>query len=182
MVSDRRRWVVDTSAYTHLSRAGHADLIERLAPAGVVLIPAEVSAEIDRGRDLHRGIPAVSVVPWAELTVLTDDEVWTEILVKARMGGDPTSHLGECAVIACARHRDLVAILDERAAIEQALGLGVTTYDTLWMVVEAYKSLFDRDRDRTARVVDDLLETGMYLPVDSGEELMVWAYEEGLLP
>ena len=98
------------------------------------------------------------------------------------MGGEPDEHLGECAVIACAYHRDLVAILDERAAIAQADRLHVPTYDTLWIVIEAYKELYERDRDRTAKVVDDLLATGMYLPLTSGASLLSWAYEQGLLP
>jgi len=181
-MADPNRWVMDTSTYTHLWRAGHDDLIERLAPGGVVVIPTEVGTEIERGRQVHADIPSVSAVPWAEIAILADDELWTEVGVKAQMGGGPYEHLGECAVIACAYHRELVAILDERAAIEQADRLGVTTHDTLWIVIEAYKNIFARDRKSTARVVDDLLATGMYLPVDSGESLLAWAWENGLLP
>jgi predicted nucleic acid-binding protein len=71
---------------------------------------------------------------------------------------------------------------DERVAIEQADRLGVRSHDTLWLVIEAYKELFDRDRDRAALIVDNLSATGMYLPIGSGESLLAWAYEEGLLP
>jgi hypothetical protein len=94
---------MDTSTYTHLCRAGHADLIEQLAPGGIVVV-----AQADR--------------------------------------------------------------------------LGVATHDTLWIVIEAYKVLFGRDKAITAKVVDDLLDTGMYLPLKSGESLVAWAWEEGLLP
>lgn len=114
---DRRRWVMDTSVYTHLCRAGHEDIIVRLAPQGVVLVPDDVNTEIERGRERYQGIPAVSSVGWAELTVLSEDEVWTQLEVKAQLGGAPEEHVGECAVIACARHRDLIAILDDRAAV-----------------------------------------------------------------
>ena len=62
------------------------------------------------------------------------------MLVKAQMSGQDNEHLGECAVIACAYHRDMVAILLDRAAIEQADRLHVPTHDTLWIVIEAYKS------------------------------------------
>ena len=173
---------MDTSAYTHLCLAGHSEIIRSLAPGGVVVVPADVCAEIEQGRERHQGIPAVSSVNWAELAVLDEDEVWTQLIVKGQLGGRPREHLGECAVIACAHHRDLVAILDDRAAIEQADRLGVPTHGTMWIVIEAYKTLYDRDRRRTARLVDDLLASGMYLPVDSGESLLSWAYEEGLLP
>ncbi|MCL2667243.1 MAG: hypothetical protein FWF02_06000, partial [Micrococcales bacterium] len=92
----------------------------------------------------------------------------------------PTEHLGECAVIACAHHRGLTAILDDRAAVAQARRFGVPSRDTLWIVVEEYLST--GNRQAAARTVDDLLTAGMYLPVDSGESLFAWAYEAGYLP
>ncbi len=98
------------------------------------------------------------------------------------MGGGKTQHLGECAVIACAQHRNLIALLDERAAIAQADLRGVPSRDTLWLVIEAYATFFEFDRGRAIKVVDDLLSTEMYLPIDSGESLFAWAYEKGLLP
>jgi hypothetical protein len=76
----------------------------------------------------------------------------------------------------------MIAILDERATVAQTERLHVPNHDALWIVIKAYKHLHHRDRDRTARVVDDLLATGMFLPVDSGENLLTWAYEQGLLP
>ena len=98
------------------------------------------------------------------------------------VGRDPKQHLGECAVIACAKHRGLTALLDDRGAITQADRHGVESRDTLWLVIEAYWALPDFDRERVIQIVDDLLATGMYLPIASGESLFAWAYEEGLLP
>ena len=181
-MTDPRRWVMDTSAYTHICRSGHADIIQKLAPSGVVIVPTDVNTEIEHGRERYAGILAVPSISWAEIAVLSEDEVWTQLGVKAQMGGRPDEHLGECAVIACARHRNMIAILDERAAVAQANRLHVPTHDTLWIVIEAYKQLYQRDRDLTARVVDDLLSTGMYLPLASGESLLAWAYEQELLP
>lgn len=182
MATEPTGWVTDTTTYTHLCRAGHAELLAELAPGGIVLVPQEVDDEIERGRDRYPSIPAVSSVPWAKIVVLDDEECWTLLQVKAQMGGDPGDHLGECAVIACALHRSLVALLDERAAVAQAERLGIRSRDTLSIVVEAYVSVFNRDRARAAQVVDDLLDTEMKLPIDSGESLFSWAYEEGLLP
>lgn len=126
------RWVIDTTAYTHFCRAGHADILAALAPAGVVVVTTDVNAEVENGRLSYSGIPAVSDVEWAELTVLTEEEEWTKLQVKAALGGfDPEEHLGECAVIACALHRGHVAIIDERAAVHQAEVRGVTTHDSL---------------------------------------------------
>lgn len=173
---------MDTSTYTHLCRAGHAEIIAKLAPGGVVLVPESVDMEIEQAREHHAGVPAVSSVGWAQIAVLDEEECWTQIEVKAQLGGGPAEHLGECAVIACARHRGLTAIMDDRAAIAQTTRFGVAHRDTLWIVVEAYRELFDRDRARAAQVVDDLLATDMFLPFTSGESLFAWAYEEGLLP
>lgn len=182
MMTNEPRWVVDTSCFTHLHRAGYGDLLRQLAPGQLIVIPRDVHEEIENGRETYASIPAVSAVPWAHLTVLSEDEEFTQLQVKADMGGEGEQHLGECAVIACAYHRGHIAILDERAAVEQALLRGVPTNSTLWIVIEAYKTLFQRNRERTAQVVDDLLETGMWLPIESGDSLLAWAYEEELLP
>lgn len=104
-MSDPGTWVMDTSTYTHLCRAGHEYIIERLAPNGLVLMPTDVVKEIERGRDSYPGIPSVSSIEWAEIAVLTEEEDWTQLEVKAAMGGHSNEHLGECAVIACALHR-----------------------------------------------------------------------------
>lgn len=173
---------MDTSTYTHICRAGHADIIEKLAPGGVVLIPHEVSLEIERGRENYPGIPAVSATCWADVAVLTEAEWDTLVEVKARMGGGPRQHIGESAVIACAYRRGLTAVLDDQAAVQQADRLHIASIDTLWIVMEAYKSLFGRSKEQVVAVVDDLLATGMYLPFGSGEELIAWAYREGQLP
>lgn len=174
---------MDTSAYTHLCRAGYEGLIRELAPGGIVLIPMEVSSEVEAGRERYDKIHAVSSVDWAELAVLTDEEQWTMLGLKAERGGtDPLKDLGECAVIACALHRGLVAVIDERDAIQQADERNVPTIDTLWIVVEAYKQVFDSDRSKAAAVVDALIATGMYLPISNGESLFAWAYEKGILP
>ena len=182
LMPEATTWVIDTSVYTHLSRAGHMDILERLAPGRVIIVPDEVNTEVQAGRALYPGITDPASTPWAQLTVLTDDEVGTQLSVKAALGGGPTQHLGESAVIACAKHRGYTALLDDRSAIAQADLHGVQSRDTLWLVIEAYVSLFAFDRDRAIQVVDDLVATDMYLPIASGASLFVWAYEEGLLP
>lgn len=179
---DATTWVVDTSVYTHLCRAGHAEILERLAPSGVIFVPDDVGAEIRNGREHHSGIPDPSSISWAQVTVLTDEEIFTQLIIKAALGGGPRQHVGESAVIACAKHRGFTALIDDRSAISQADQHGVQSRDSLWLVIEAYVSLPDVDRERAIQVVDDLLATGMYLPIASGESLFAWAYEEGFLP
>lgn len=182
MIVGAAAWVVDTSTYTHLSRAGYVDLLRQLAPGGIVVVPTDVDAEIQNGRDRYPGILDPEALSWVEQAVLTEDEEWTQLEIKAALGGGPLEHLGECAVIACALHRGHVAVLDERAAIVQADLRGVQARDTLWIVIEAYATVFGEDRDKAIAVVDALLGTDMYLPINSGTSLIAWAYEEGLLP
>ena len=164
---------MDTSTFTHYCQAGHADVLSALAPGGLIAIPTDVNDEIEQRRALHTGIPSVSGVTWAEVAVLDEEETWTQTLIKAQMGGGPREHLGECAVIACARHRGMVAVLDERAAGVQADLHRVSWRDSLWM---------PRDRERTQQLVDDLLTSGLWLPFDTASSVFTWAYEEGLLP
>jgi predicted nucleic acid-binding protein len=182
MVTDSPRWVLDTSVYTHFFRAGHGNIIRELAPSATIVIPTDVINEITAGREKYSDIPAVSTLEWADIAVLTEAEEWTQLQIKGQMGGHTYEHLGECAVIACAYHRGMVAVLDDQAAVAQAEVLGVPVLGTMWIVVEAYKSHFGRDRERTAQMYDDLRGTGMYLPIQSGESVLGWAYEAGLLP
>ncbi|MTD15429.1 hypothetical protein GIS00_15940 [Nakamurella sp. YIM 132087] len=182
MTGSAAAWVVDTSTYTHLSRAGHVEVLHQVAPGGIIVIPAEVHAEIQNGRDRYPGIAAPEGLLWVEQTVLTEAEAWTQLEVKAALGGGPLKHLGECAVIACALHRGLVAVLDDRAAAAQAELRGIESRDTMWIVIEAWATVFDRDRDLAIAVIDALLDTDMFLPITSGASLFAWAYEEGLLP
>jgi len=182
MTDSAAAWVVDTSMYTHLSRAGYLNLLHQLAPGGIVIVPTEVDAEIQNGRNKYSGIVDPAALPWVKRTVLTEDEEWTQLQVKAALGGGPLEHLGECAVIACALHRGHVALLDERAAITQADLRGVQARDTLWVVIEAYATIYGENRDQAIAVVDALLATNMYLPIENGMSLFAHAYEKGLLP
>lgn len=171
MVSEPAQWVMDTSTYTHFSRAGIAHIIEQLAPHGVVLVPREVDIEIEAARYAYPGIPAVDQASWATRIFMTEYEEWSAMEVKAALGGARTEHLGESAVIACAYHRGLVAVLDERAAIEQADARGVESLDTLHIIALAFHSIFCGDKGKAIAAVDALLGTDMYLPCKSGAEL-----------
>lgn len=97
-MSEGPLWVMDTSAFTHLCRAGHADLIERLCPRGVVVIPRPVELEIAVGGEGYSGIPQIRELDWVEVAVLTEDEDMTQLEVKAALAGGPEEHLGECAL------------------------------------------------------------------------------------
>jgi predicted nucleic acid-binding protein len=176
------RWVVDTSTYTHLARAGHLAILRDTALQGIILVPSQVQTEIDEGRDRYWGIPDPRSLTWVTVVVLDEEENDTLIEVKADMGGSPSEHIGECAVIAYSHHAGHTAVLDERAAVTQAEMLDVASVDTLDIVLLAWRTLFGEDKPAAERIVDDLLGTGMWLPVKAGRGLWAWAWTEGRLP
>lgn len=175
-------WCIDTSVYTHLCRAGHWSILQHLAPGGTVQVPLEVQDEIDEGRDRYPGIPAVADTGWAQTVVLTEQEQDTLFVALGRMGGG-IEHLGECAVIACALHRGLVGLIDERRAIAVAESLGVKSHDTLWLIIEAHSVLDAYSaRGTVEQAAQALIDTGMRLPISSGDDLFARAWELGYLP
>jgi predicted nucleic acid-binding protein len=162
---------MDTSTFTHFCRAGYLHILGALAPQAVVIVPREVEIEIDNARECYIGVPLLHQVPWASRTFMTEDEEWTATEVKAALGGGSEEHLGESAVIACARHRGLVAVLDDRAAGEQAKRFEVQSINTMRIVANVHKTVFNGDQNQTISLVDALLDTDMRLPVKSGAEL-----------
>jgi predicted nucleic acid-binding protein len=130
---------MDTSTFTHFCRAGYSHILSALAPQSVVLVPREVEIEICNSRERYVGVPLLHQVPWASRIFMTGDEEWMATQVKARLGGGSEEHLGESAAIACARHRGPVAVLDDRAAGEQAKRFDVQPINTMKIVAEADK-------------------------------------------
>jgi hypothetical protein len=62
-----------------------------------------------------------------------------------------------------------------------AIGTDSKCRDRLWLVIRGYKDKV-LDRATAEGIVDDLINTGMWLPVADGAALFAWAYGEGLLP
>lgn len=177
------RWVMDTSVFTHWHRAGHGEILRRLSPSGrVILIPDAVNAEVELARERYSGIPAIAECEWTELVVLDSDEGAVQLAIQSDMGAETAAeHAGEAAVIAYAQAHSCTAIIDEREALSQAVERMVEARDSMWIATEALHVLDDIDRDDAERVVDDLLATGMWLPVKSGASLVAWAYREGYM-
>lgn len=76
---------MDTSTFTHFCRAGHQDILRRLAPQGLILIPDTVYSEVENGRDRGYDIPSIIELSWVELGVLTTDEIDTQLGIKVDM-------------------------------------------------------------------------------------------------
>ncbi|MBB1058495.1 hypothetical protein G6020_14115 [Dietzia sp. B19] len=105
-----------------------------------------------------------------------------QLAIQSDMGAETAAeHAGEAAVIAYAQAHSCTAIIDEREALSQAVERMVEARDSMWIATEALHVLDDIDRGDAERVVDDLLATGMWLPVKSGASLVAWAYREGYM-
>lgn len=175
---------MDTSTFTHFCRANRQDILRRLAPQGLILIPDTVNSEVEDGRDRGYDIPEISALDWVEIGVLTPDEVDTQLEIKVSMpslnGESARKHLGECAVLACAVHRQMVAVIDDRDGCRQASHRGARYVDSMWIIAEARKRLSDVDSEAAEQIYADLVATGMRLP--TVESFIGWAYRMGLLP
>ena len=136
------------------------------------------------GRDRDYDIPALGGLDWVEIGVLTSAEEDTQLDIKISMpslqGESPRVHLGECAVLACAIHRGMIAVIDDRDGRGQATSRGVRYVDSMWIIAQALKTLDDVDSAAAERIYADLIATGMRLP--QVESFIGWAYQVGLLP
>lgn len=175
---------MDTSTFTHFCRAGHQEILRLLAPQGLILIPDTVYAEVQEGRDRGYDISPIGGLDWVEIGVLTPAEEDTQLDIKIRMpsaaGESPRKHLGECAVLACAIHRGMIAVMDDRGGRGQAVSRGVRYVDSMWIIAQARKVLPEVDSETAERIYADLIATGMRLP--QVESFIGWAYQVDLLP
>ncbi len=172
---------MDTSTFTHFSRAGHEDVLRRLAPQGLVLIPDTVNTEIEAGIEAGYDITSPRALDWVEIGVLTMAEADTQLSIKLEMPSGkkdpPEKNLGECAVLACAKHRGMIAVIDDSDARTQASARKLRYIGTIWIIVEAHKHLDDVDAEQLYRA---LLETDMHLP--HADSFVGWAQKKGFLP
>ncbi|WP_157103796.1 hypothetical protein [Nocardia harenae] len=160
--------MMDTSTFTHFCRARRQDILQRLAPHGIILLPDTVLTEVEAGRDRGYDIPPIASFPWVERGILTLEEEYTQLLIKVDMPSKrtdpPRKHLGECAVLACAKHRTMVAVIDDGDARTQARQRELPYITTMWIIAEAHKTLAGIDCETTEQIYQDLLATDMKLP------------------
>lgn len=99
---------------------------------------------------------------------------------KSELGGTPTEHLGECAVLARVKQHGGLGIVDDSAAVTMARHHQIPVRGTLSLIMLGHKGGV-LDRSTAEALVDELASTDMRLPTD-GSGLFAWAYKEGLLP
>lgn len=172
--------VFDTTAISHFARAARLDTLAALTEGHERLIPNEVAIELQRGTASHPAIADGLNRPWITIVELDFPEVVHAASFKAELGGSPTQHLGECAVLAWVKQHGGVAIVDDVAATVMAKHHRVPVRGTLSLIMLGHKEgILDRPTAET--LIDELAATDMRLPTN-GSGLFTWAYEEGLLP
>jgi predicted nucleic acid-binding protein len=174
--------VFDSTALSHFARAGRLAELESVTALDECIAPTQVLDELARGAIAYPALVSVSNQTWLHPAELDEfDELVAFARYKGELGGGPERNNGEAAVLARASVRGGVAIIDEAAARSIADRDRIPVQGSLWLVIHGYKKkVFDR---ATAEgIVDDLINTDMWLPVADGAGLFTWAYNEGLLP
>ena len=124
----------------------------------------------------------VSAQSWLRPVELEElNEIVAFARYKAELGGGPQRNKGEAAVLAWTSVNGGTAIIDESVGRNIAERDGIPAQGSLWLVIRGYKNKV-LDRATAEIMVDDLIKSGMWLPVANGEALFAWAYAEGLLP
>jgi predicted nucleic acid-binding protein len=174
--------VFDTTALSHFARAGRTDeLRTAVAGDGPVLLE-EVGIELAHGISTYPSLGSASAGGWLNQVRLTElSELAAFAKYKGELGGGPERNNGEAAVLAWVTVNGGMAIIDE--AVARAIGNreGLRVQGSLWLLIRSLKAGL-LDRATVESVVDDLISTGMRLPVSTGEAFFAWAYAEGLLP
>jgi predicted nucleic acid-binding protein len=174
--------VFDTTALSHFARAGRIDELQIAVTCDESFLLAEVAAELARGISQYPALGSYATRAWlkqVELQELTELAAFARY--KGELGGGPGRNNGEAAVLAWVSVNGGVAIIDEMAARTIGDRESLQVRGSLWLLIRSFKT-GALDRATIEAITDDLISTGMRLPVSTGATLFAWAYETGILP
>lgn len=135
--------VVNTSPLVALERIGELDILPKLF--GKIIRPQSVVDELNAGRSIYGGIDALYHVSWLETV-----EDPPEMALRKELGD------GETAAIALAfRLKADLVILDDLAARNVAVELGLNVTGTLGVLLAAHKKGILKDLRRTITLLKD---------------------------
>ena len=174
--------VFDITALSHFARAGRMDELRMAVADDEPVLLAEVAAELARGIPSYPLLGSAAAEGWLKQAELEElPELAAFARYKGELGGGPGRNNGEAAVLAWVSVNGGIAIIDEAAA--RAIGgrERLQVHGSLWLLIWSFKTRA-HDRATVEAIVDDLIGTGMRLPVTSGAALFAWAYGDGILP
>jgi predicted nucleic acid-binding protein len=174
--------VFDTTALSHFARAGRTDELQMAVADDEPVLLAEVAAELAQGVPSYPPLGSAAAGGWLKPVGLEElPELAAFARYKGELGGGPERNNGEAAVLAWASVNGGVAIIDE--VVARAIGNRehLQVHGSLWLLIRSSKARL-LDRATVEAIVDDLVGTGMHLPVSTGADLFAWAYKAGILP
>jgi predicted nucleic acid-binding protein len=174
--------VFDTTALSHFARADRIDELQIAVADDEPVLLAEVAVELARGIPGYPSLGSAVAGGWLKQVELQElPELAAFARYKGELGGGPERNNGEAAVLSWVSVNGGIAIIDE--VVARAIGSreGLQVHGSLWLLIRSFRTrVFDRAT--VEAIVDDLIGTGMRLPVTTGEALFAWAYEAGILP
>jgi predicted nucleic acid-binding protein len=174
--------VFDTTALSHFARADRIDKLNTAAGGDEPVLLAEVAAELARGIPSYPSLGSAAAGSWLKQVELQElPELAAFARYKGELGGGPERNNGEAAVLAWVSVNGGIAIIDEVVARSIGNRERLQVHGSLWLLIRGFRTRL-LDRARVEAIVDDLIRTGMRLPVSTGEDLFAWAYEAGILP
>jgi predicted nucleic acid-binding protein len=174
--------VFDTTALSHFARADRVDELQIAVADDEPVLLAEVAAELARGVPGYPSLGSAATGGWLKQVELQElPELAAFARYKGELGGGPERNNGEAAVLAWVTVNDGIAIIDEVVARTIGNRERLQVHGSLWLLIRSFKTRV-LDRATVEAIVDDLIATGMRLPVSTGEALFAWAYEAGILP
>jgi predicted nucleic acid-binding protein len=175
-------FVFDNTALNHFAKAERLTELREIVDGHQCVAPAEVFDELVRAVAEYPALGTIYAQDWITSIELSElEEISAFARYKGELGGGPDKNVGEAAVLAWVSVNGGIAIIDEGAATSIGERDGLAVCGSLWLIIQGYKKE-KLDRSTAEGIVDDLINTGMWLPVESGAALFAWAYEEGLLP
>ena len=176
-------FVFDTTALNHFAKAGRLPELKAIVADGRSVAPVQVFTELAKAVIEYPALGVVSGQDWLESVELEEklEEVIAFAEYKEDLGGGPEKNNGEAAALAWVSVNGGIAIIDEQAATGIGQRDGLVVCGSLWLIIRGYTNGI-LDRATAESIVDDLINTGMWLPVENGAGLFAWAYEEGFLP
>ncbi len=176
------RLVFDNTALNHFAKAGRLSELGAIVESYQCVAPAEVFSELAKAVAGYPALGAIFAQDWLRPVGLGEiEEIVAFARYKQELGGGADKNVGESAVLAWVSVNGGIAIIDESAATSIGDRDGLAVRGSLWLIIQGHKN-GKFDRPTAEEIVDDLLASGMFLPVASGADLFAWAYEEGLLP
>lgn len=171
----------DSTALIHFARAGRLNELLAASADDEPVLLAGVAEELARGADKRPSLDTASEARLKRVDLAEMAELAAFATYKSELGGGPERNNGEATVLAWVSVHGGIAIIDEDVARNLGKDDGLQVHGSLWLLIRSFKDGI-LDRATIEGVVNDLLRTGMRLPVTYGAELFPWASRAGLLP